>query len=68
MNIYQRMFRMDLEMFKTRIELNTQYEGFYKHWEDFKITTKKEWEAFEKIKDNFIKNAWDIEALDKDKD
>lgn len=68
MNIYERMFRMDLEMFKTRIELNTKYERFYKHWKDFKITTKKEWEEFEKIKDNFITRVWEFEALDKDKD
>jgi len=67
MNIYQRMFRMDMEMFKIRLHLNELYEHFYKKRKDIKIDNEKDWINFQNIKDKYIENAWDVEALQDNK-
>lgn len=61
MNIYERMFRMDLAMLKVRQDINKNYERFCNFWEGIKIDNEKDYSIYQKSKERMMKYAWFVD-------
>ena len=59
MNIYKRLFKMDLKMLEVRSSYNEAYKQFIDSMKKVSINTEKEWNKYEELRDDMIYNAWE---------
>jgi len=59
MNIYERLFKMDLKMLEVRSSYNEAYKQFINSMKKVSINTEKEWNKYEELRDDMIYNTWE---------
>ena len=58
MNIYEQMFRMDLNMLNVRRDWNKAYWHFVDKMSEYVVNDERDWKVYQKEKEELLKNAW----------